>query len=238
MAVIDPDFLHEEALFETGASLVAGIDEVGRGAWAGPVLVGVITVKRDRPEPPRGIRDSKLLSKKRRAELAPQIASWAHEAATGSASARECDELGMRAAVALAASRALHELAEIPDAVIVDGPLDLLSAPSRRLATLVEPHRWRSSALQVKAVVKADLHCVSVAAASIVAKVERDALMASWAESFPGFDFERNAGYPAPSHVRALSGYGLTSEHRRSWSFTRAIPWMVSPVEEPARPPA
>jgi len=234
MAVVEPDFCHEDALFETGARLVGGIDEVGRGAWAGPVLVGVVTVTPARAEPPRGIRDSKLVSKKRRVELAPQITSWAHEAATGSASARECDELGMRAAVALAASRALNELVDVPDALIVDGPLDLLSAPSGRLATLVRSHRWRSMAPRVEPVVKADQHCVSVAAASIVAKVERDTLMASWSESFPGFDFESNVGYPAPNHVRALSGYGLTSEHRRSWSFTRSIPWMVTPVEEAA----
>jgi ribonuclease HII len=227
MAVAPPDLSSEELLFDQGARIVGGIDEVGRGAWAGPVLVGVVTVRSDLGQPPGGVRDSKLLSKKRRLDLAPQIVAWAHEAATGSASARECDELGMRAAVALAASRALDLLADPPDAVILDGPLDLLRSSSMELARLVEAHRWRRSPPSVEAIVKADQRCLSVAAASVVAKVERDALMAALAESFPAFDFQANAGYPAPTHVRALSGYGLTSIHRRSWSFTESIPWLT-----------
>ena len=227
MATPLPDLDVEDGLFERGFQLVAGLDEVGRGAWAGPVSVGIVTLRRDPPTPPPGIKDSKLVARARRQMLAPAIEEWAHGAAVGSASARECDELGMRAAVALAASRALDALEEPPDAVIVDGPLDLLDGRSTKLDALVRAHRWRQRPPVVEALVKADLRCLSVAAASIVAKVHRDQEMALLAGCFPAFDFDSNAGYPSPGHQRALAGYGLTPIHRRSWAFTDSFPLLA-----------
>ena len=132
----------------------------------------------------------------------------------------------MRAAIALAASRAIEQLDRVPDAVIVDGPLDLLFPQSLALSAAVADHRWRRSPpAVVEAVIKADQTCATVAAASVVAKVTRDALMADLTESYPAFDLDRNAGYPSPVHQTALRGYGLTPLHRRSWKFTETIPW-------------
>jgi ribonuclease HII len=225
MGVTDPDLHHERTLLKEGANVIAGIDEVGRGAWAGPVTVGVVSIVSDR-EPPKGTRDSKMVSPSNRKRLVPEIERWASGWGIGHASPRECDEHGMTRAIALAASRALDQLPTRPDAVIVDGPFDLLRIDDEGLGELVRGHRWRSHPpKRIEAVVKADQVCASVAAASILAKVARDALMVELSDSFPAFDFDRNVGYPSPSHQRALRGYGLTPLHRRSWSFTDSIPW-------------
>ena len=224
MAVPPPDLDVERRLIAEGARTVAGLDEVGRGAWAGPVSVGAVLWTPECAEPPSGVKDSKLLSPARRTALAPLIKEWAAAWSIGSASHAECDVLGMRAAVALASSRALDGLGVAPDAVIVDGPLDLLAASGQVFEQLVATHRWRLNPPRVEAMVKADQKCVSVAAASVVAKVTRDEEMSVLAESFPAFGFDSNAGYPAPVHRRALLGYGLTSIHRRSWSFVDDLP--------------
>ena len=221
-----PDLSTERRLFRQGATSVAGIDEVGRGAWAGPVSVGIVLIADATTPPPHGLRDSKLLSAKERERLAPLVVGWAATAAVGHATPLECDQLGMRAAIALAASRAMELLDHVPDAVIVDGPLDLLFPESLALAAAVATHRWRSSPpRRVEAVVKADQTCATVSAASVLAKVERDAQMRALAESFPAFELERNVGYPSAAHQTALRGYGLTTLHRRSWKYTEMIPW-------------
>ena len=225
-----PDLATESRLFAAGATSVAGIDEVGRGAWAGPVSVGVVLIVDTSTPAPEGLRDSKLLSKRSRERLVPMVTTWATSSAVGHATPGECDLLGMRAAIALAASRALEVLDRVPDAVIVDGPLDLLSPQSLELSARVSGHRWRLTPPSVvEAVVRADQTCASVAAASVVAKVERDALMAGLAESFPAYDLDRNVGYPSTAHQTALRGYGLTPLHRRSWKFTETVPWERSP---------
>ncbi len=195
-----------------GFPLVAGLDEVGRGAWAGPVSVGVVVHAFDR-RPPRGIRDSKLLSEPRREELYPKVAAWCTEWAVGHADPTECDALGMTRALRLAARRALAELSVLPQVVLVDGGHDYVTQPDADLGPddLANP--------VIRTVVRGDMTCLSIAAASILAKVTRDRMMRGWAESFPPFDFDRNKGYPSPSHRTALSGFGLTSIHRRSWSF-------------------
>ena len=229
-----PDLSAEERLFAGGARSVAGIDEVGRGAWAGPVSVGVVVIT-DVAEPaPVGLRDSKLLSSAARERLIPAIVGWVAGRAVGHASAAECDGLGMRGAIALAASRAIEDLDEVPDAVIVDGPLDLLFPSSLALSAAVASHRWRATPPRVvEAIVKADQTCATVAAASVVAQVARDHLMAELAESFPAFDLDRNAGYPSAAHQTALRGYGLTPLHRRSWKFVDTIPWERSGADSP-----
>lgn len=143
----------------TGAKTVAGVDEVGRGAWAGPVTVcAAVTGLR---KPPAGLTDSKLISPKRRAELAPLLEDWVTAFGLGDASPQEIDDLGMTAALRLAAVRALEALPVRPDAVILDGKHDYLGEP------------WT-----VRTVIKGDQSCIAVAAASVIAKVRRDARMA------------------------------------------------------------
>ncbi|KUL52338.1 ribonuclease HII [Streptomyces sp. NRRL F-4489] len=189
----------------TGAKIVAGIDEVGRGAWAGPVSVcAAITGLR---RPPDGLTDSKLLTPKRRTELCEVLADWVTSFALGHASPEEIDTLGMTAALRLAAVRALEALPVRPDAVILDGKHDYLGAP------------WR-----VRTVIKGDQSCIAVAAASVIAKVRRDAMMAELGLEYADFDFAANAGYPSPTHRTALEQYGPTPYHRVSWSYMDALP--------------
>ncbi|GAA1981641.1 ribonuclease HII [Kitasatospora viridis] len=195
----------ERSLRRAGASVVVGLDEVGRGAWAGPVTVGAaVTGMRKAPE---GLTDSKLLTPRRRELLAPVLADWVTASAIGQASAQECDELGMTAALRLAAVRALEALPVVPDAVILDGKHDYLGGP------------WR-----VRTVIKGDQSCVCVAAASVLAKVHRDGLMAELAPDYPEYGFAENAGYPSPVHKAALEEHGPTDLHRLSWAYLDALP--------------
>ena len=189
----------------TGARTVAGVDEVGRGAWAGPVTVCAAVTGLRRP--PEGLTDSKLLAPARRTALAEQLTGWVTAHSLGHASPQEIDALGMTAALRLAAVRALESLPQRPDAVILDGKHDYLGAP------------WK-----VRTVIKGDMSCVAVAAASVIAKVQRDAMLAELAADHPEFGFESNAGYPAPVHRAALERHGPTPHHRRSWSYLDALP--------------
>ncbi|MER8186221.1 ribonuclease HII [Kitasatospora sp. NPDC094015] len=195
----------ERSLRRAGARLVVGLDEVGRGAWAGPVTVGAAVTGLRRP--PEGLTDSKLLTEKRRTALAPVLADWVVASAIGQASPQECDDLGMTAALRLAAVRALEALPVEPDAIILDGKHDYLGGP------------WR-----VRTVIKGDQSCVCVSAASVLAKVQRDGLMAELGSDLPAFAFEDNAGYPSPVHRAALEEYGPTSHHRLSWAYLDAMP--------------
>ncbi|WP_165987404.1 ribonuclease HII [Streptomyces sp. YIM 98790] len=184
----------------TGARLVAGVDEVGRGAWAGPVTVCAAVTGLRRP--PEGLTDSKLLAPPRRTELAEVLAGWVTAHAMGHASPGEIDDLGMTAALRLAACRALEALPVRPDAVILDGKHDYLGAP------------WR-----VRTVIKGDQSCVPVAAASVLAKVHRDAHLCELGMEHPDFGFDSNAGYPSPVHRAALERLGPTPHHRLSWAY-------------------
>ncbi len=191
----------------TGAKTVAGVDEVGRGAWAGPVTVCAAVTGLRRP--PEGLTDSKLITPKRRTVLAADLERWVTAYALGDASPQEIDELGMTAALRLAAVRALDGLPVRPDAVILDGKHDYLGSP------------WR-----VRTVIKGDQSCIAVAAASVIAKVRRDAMMAEL-ETGPdcvGYGFAANAGYPSPVHKAALEELGPTPYHRLSWSYLDAMP--------------
>jgi ribonuclease HII len=188
-----------------GVRSVAGVDEVGRGAWAGPVTVcAAITGLR---RPPEGLTDSKLLTPKRRTALAAVLTGWVTSYALGHSSNQEIDELGMTAALRLAATRALEGLPERPDAVILDGKHNYLGAP------------W-----QVRTVIKGDQSCVAVAAASVIAKVQRDAAMAELGTEYTPFAFGDNAGYPSPVHRAALEEFGPTGHHRLSWSYLDTMP--------------
>ncbi|MFD5327573.1 ribonuclease HII [Streptomyces sp. NPDC127092] len=192
----------------TGAKIIAGIDEVGRGAWAGPVTVCAAVTGLRRP--PAGLTDSKLLTPKRRTELAVELEQWVTAYALGDASPTEIDELGMTAALRLAAIRALEGLPVRPDAVILDGKHDYLGSP------------W-----QVRTVIKGDQFCVAVAAASVIAKVRRDTLMATLGaetDDCAAYAFADNAGYPSPVHKAALEELGPTAYHRLSWAYLDAMP--------------
>jgi ribonuclease HII len=208
--VSPPKLRVEQDCFEAGAQLVCGIDEVGRGAWAGPVTVGAVVIG---PTPKRiqRVRDSKELTLAQREALYPKIVGWALASAVGHASHVECDALGMTAALRLAAERALASLAAagcVPDRIILDGNHDYLGRPD-----------------QVRTVIDGDALCLSVAAASIVAKVTRDRIMAAESECYPGYDFESNRGYRSYRHRCALLGYGPTAIHRRSWIYMENLPW-------------
>ncbi|MET9219935.1 ribonuclease HII [Streptomyces sp. NPDC088197] len=188
-----------------GARTVAGVDEVGRGAWAGPVTVcAAVTGLRRAPE---GLTDSKLITPKRRARLAAVLGDWVTSYALGHASPEEIDDLGMTAALRLAAVRALEGLPERPDAVILDGK-----------------HNYLGGSWKVRTVIKGDQSCVAVAAASVIAKVQRDTAMAELGADYTPFAFADNAGYPSPVHRAALEELGPTAQHRMSWSYLDALP--------------
>ena len=197
----------EREIAAAGYTLIAGVDEVGRGAWAGPVVVCAAVVRAGFPEPPGGLTDSKRLTAKRRTELAAELPEWVAAYAIGSASHEEIDALGMTAALRLAARGALDQLPSRPDVVLLDGKHNYIGSP------------WR-----VRTAVKADLRSVSVAAASVIAKVHRDTLMVRLGEGHPDFAFADNAGYPAPAHQRALAALGPTEYHRLSWSYLDDLP--------------
>ncbi len=200
-----PTLANEKELWEAGDEVVVGVDEVGRGAWAGPLSIGAVVLPKDRRV--YGVRDSKQLSEPRREELFERIGDWCVSWAVGHASHEECDELGMSAAQRLAARRAIEGLGVEPDRVLVDGRWDFVGDGRTRT------------------IVKGDATCLSIAAASILAKVTRDRIMRAGADSYPGFDFDRNKGYPCPRHQLALKGYGPTAIHRRTWAFMDATPW-------------
>jgi ribonuclease HII len=197
----------ERQLADGGTIRIAGVDEVGRGAWAGPVMVGAVVVRPGFPEPPDGLTDSKRLTPKRREQLADLLPGWVAAYAIGEASPAEIDALGMTAALRMAARRALGQLPEPPDIVLLDGSHDYIGRPH-----------------DVRCAVKADLRSVSVAAASVIAKVHRDRLMARLGVGHEEFAFAENAGYPAPVHQQALAKLGPTPHHRLSWSYLDDLP--------------
>lgn len=211
-----PSLEVERELWAAGHDVVVGMDEVGRGAWAGPLMVGAAVVPRDRRV--YKIRDSKLLTATEREALFDRVAGWCRAWAVGAASQEECDELGMSGAQRLAARRALEGLGLRPDRVILDGSWDFVGGGiSERI-------------------VGGDARCVSIAAASILAKVTRDRLMRAEAESFPGYEFAGNKGYPCPRHRMALAGMGPTAIHRRSWGFMDRLPWTGVARRRPVDP--
>lgn len=201
MAAPPPTREVENELWAVGHSVVVGVDEVGKGAWAGPLMVGAAVLPRDRVV--EGVRDSKLLSEVARERLYPKIAEWCISWAVGAASHEECDQLGMVAAQRLAARRAIESLTVRPDAAVVDGNWNFLED----VVPVVEMR------------VKADRDCLVVSAASVLAKVTRDRLMRAEAEHYPHWSLDTNKGYPCKLHMAALQGYGPCAIHRRSWAF-------------------
>ena len=209
---------HERELFAQGFERVAGLDEVGTGAAAGPCYCALVVVSAVSLGAPVGLNDSKLLSARQREGLVPAITSWALDWSLGRASAGEIDEYGLTIALRLAGHRALAALRVAPDIVILDGKRDWLTIPSS--ASLLAPDYGSSLRPEVRTMVKADRHCASVAAASILAKVERDRIMGELALEFPEYEWGSNKGYLSAAHQAAISANGLSPHHRASWALS------------------
>ena len=210
-----PHLRHERQLLRDGARLVAGMDEVGRGSLAGPVSVGVVVVDARTRSAPHGVADSKLLTPAAREALLPALARWGLARAVGHASADEIDAVGIMAALRLAGRRALAQVSLVVgpvDTVLLDGNHDWLTGA----ATLFDDDAGEVRP-RVHLRVKADRSCASVAAASVLAKCERDALMVALAPAHPAYRWEENKGYASPEHLAALRDVGPCVLHRRSW---------------------
>jgi len=213
----------EANLFSEGFALVAAIDEVGRGSAFGPCCVGLCIVDASVGAIPTGLRDSKILTSSARDKLIGPIHEWVIDHAVGESSAREIDEFGLIAALRLAGRRALHQLRVAPDVVLLDGSHDWLSTPKEG-SLLSAPYPEVAVPL-VRPRVKADLTCASVAAASVLAKVHRDALVCELAREVPGYDLANNKGYLTASHLAGLRELGPSEHHRISWRLpARVIP--------------
>jgi ribonuclease HII len=211
-----PSLRVERSLQRAGHRLLAGMDEVGRGALAGPVTVGVVVIDETVRSAPTGVKDSKLLTERARVGLVPRIRRWAVAYAVGHASSAEIDAVGIMMALRLAGLRALAQIDVVPDLVILDGNHDWLTAPTE-VGLLAFADASGPSTPPVTTMVKADLKCSSVAAASVLAKVERDTLMVGHAEQHPAYGWALNKGYAAPEHLEALTRVGPCDLHRRSW---------------------
>jgi ribonuclease HII len=204
-----PTLAFERELWEAGHEVVVGIDEVGRGAWAGPLTLGAVVLPRDRRV--YKIRDSKQLTAREREALFDRITDWCTAWSVGHASAEECDELGMSEAQRVAARRAIEGLGLRPDQVLVDGKWDFVGGGITRR------------------IVRGDARCLSISAASILAKVTRDRIMRAEADHYRMWWFDSNKGYPCPRHQAALRGAGPSAIHRRSWVFMDNLPWTGLP---------
>lgn len=204
-----PGLRLERDLWAEGHDIVVGMDEVGKGAWAGPLTVGAAVVPKDRRI--YKVRDSKMLTEDEREAMFDRVASWCQAWSVGHASYAECDELGMSDAQRLAARRALDGLGCPVDRVLLDGKWDFVG--DGRATTIV----------------KGDAISLSIAAASILAKVTRDRIMAQMASQFPAYDLAFNKGYPCPRHRAALHAYGPTRIHRQSWAWMDDLRWSGVP---------
>lgn len=200
-----PGIEFERGRWDAGDAVVAGIDEVGRGSWAGPLTLAAVVIPRDRRL--YKIRDSKMLRPSERESMHDRVREWASHVAVAHVSAQECDALGMSQAQKVAASRALDALGVSVDHVLVDGNWDFVES------------------VPVTTLVKGDARSVSIAAASIVAKVTRDRLMRGWHTRYPPYAFASNKGYPCARHKAALAAYGPSQLHRRRWSFVDDLRW-------------
>ena len=205
---VAPTLDTEFDILTNGVSTLVCMDEVGRGALAGPVTLGAVLLTAEIGSPPQGIRDSKLLSPRSRESLLIPIKEWATNTSVGCASAAEIDRIGILAAMGLAGRRAIDALGSYPDAILLDGNHNYLAD---------------TGAIEVITKVKGDLHCTGIAAASILAKCFRDQLMRELEYKVPGYEFAKNKGYSSPRHIAALVEYGASEEHRISWNLPEVV---------------
>ena len=194
-----PDMQHEKAAWAEGYSRVCGIDEAGRGPLAGPVVAAAVILPPDFELP--GLTDSKQLSARKRELLFEQL-MLRSDVLKGIAQAtvKEIDRLNILRATHLAMARAAKSICPYPDFCLIDG----LPVPGFPLAS--------------RSIVKGDAHCLSIAAASVLAKVTRDRMMRELHEQFPQYGWDRNAGYGTAQHLRAIDEYGITPHHRLSFA--------------------
>jgi ribonuclease HII len=216
-----PSLDSERRIFERGNRFVIGIDEVGRGAIAGPVAVGVSLIDKTNPALeawPEKLQDSKLMTPKSRSEIASPLIEWVSSYAVGFSTNKEIDELGISEALRLAAGSALDELfrdAKTRKSIAEDGAVILLDGSQNWLGKV-------SYGLDVQVQVKADTNCVSVAAAAVLAKVTRDSLMQELDTQNPGYGLAGHKGYASAAHIAALRALGPTAIHRVTW-LTRIL---------------
>jgi ribonuclease HII len=214
---VTPDLEVERSLIGRGFSAVIALDEVGRGALAGPVSVGAVVWHEGMATPPEGIRDSKLVPEKSRDPLALAIREWAPFAAVGHTDPHLIDEVGIVQGLGLAGLQAVRRA------------MQAIGKQFRPVVLLDGSHDWLTkhlpAPLPVVTRVKADRDCLSVAAASLVAKVERDGLMREAASDYPDYGFDSHKGYGSATHMSALRERGLSPIHRASFvHLERAFP--------------
>ncbi|MEV7620652.1 ribonuclease HII [Microbacterium sp. NPDC089321] len=215
MTVVAPTLALERRLLKE-FDLIIALDEVGRGALAGPVAVGaaVMDAAGSRRRVPEGLRDSKMITEKRRPAMAERASSWVPLSGVGWSTAAEIDEVGIIRALGLAASRALQTVVDAGASlertlVILDGNHDYVS-------------RVHPVPLTVRTVIKGDRDCASVSAASVIAKVARDSHMAELHPEHPDYQWDRNKGYASLEHRQAIRERGLSPLHRASWAIADA----------------
>ncbi len=216
----EADLQHEFRLREQGFRYIAGLDEAGRGAWAGPVVAGAVILPLERFDLAHaltGVTDSKLLTPARREAMVPRILSTAVATGIGFATCEEIDLIGIVPATKLAMRRALAQLDIVPDALLVD---------SLQLPEIVLPCR---------SLVKGDQKSVSIAAASILAKVARDQHLDHLDTLYPQYGFRVHKGYGTPLHRHALDTFGPTAVHRRTFGPVRAL--LDDPTDDPGTLP-
>jgi ribonuclease HII len=218
---IFPSLDTERRIFERGNRFVIGVDEVGRGAIAGPVAVGVSLLDQTNPyleSWPEKLQDSKLMTAKARSEITEPLAQWIGSHAVGFSSSNEIDELGISEALRMAAGRALDQLFKVASLrkTIADyGAVILLDGSQNWLGKI-------SYGLDVQVQVKADTNCVSVATAAVLAKVTRDSLMQELDQQHPGYGLAEHKGYASKAHIAALRAIGPSAIHRLTW-LTRIL---------------
>jgi ribonuclease HII len=216
-----PSLDSERRIFERGNRFVIGIDEVGRGAIAGPVAVGVSLIDKTNPNLeswPEKLQDSKLMTAKSRSEITQPLVDWVSSYAVGFSANTEIDAVGISEALRLAAGRALDELfkdANFRKMIAEDGAVILLDGSQNWLGKV-------SYGLDVNLQVKADTNCVSVAAAAVLAKVTRDSLMQDLDQQYPGYGIAGHKGYASAAHIAALRSLGPSAIHRVTW-LTRIL---------------
>jgi ribonuclease HII len=210
----------EHSLLENCAWVV-GVDEVGRGALAGPVTVGAVLVDASVGDVPAGLADSKALCAAERCALVEPVRRWAVRSALGWASAKQVDQFGVVEALRLAAWQALRALDQPDCVVLLDGPHDYLTVvPDLFQAADRSNMVDQPPFVRVVTQVRADFGCATVAGAAVLAKVARDQHMIKLAQQHPGYAWERNMGYGTAEHRQALRLLGSTAQHRLTWRLT------------------
>ena len=223
-----PSLRTERLLQREGFRVLAGMDEVGRGALAGPVSVGVVVIDEGCRSAPTGVKDSKLLTAAARERMVPRIERWCVSFGVGHASPNEIDEVGIMGGLRLAGRRALALLDVTPDLIILDGNHDWLTEPEEVGLLAFAGDGDGPSTPPVRTMIKADMRCSSVAAASVLAKVARDRLVVERSRDLPVYGWDGNKGYSAPEHLEALRVHGASEYHRRSWNLPGIVAGTVS----------